>query len=297
MNGRLNKKVAVVTGSGRGIGKAIATRFAAEGAGVVTNAAHAGAAESVAEEIARSGGDAISFTGDISRFDVAGKLIQSAIDRFGRVDILVNNAGIATGLKSIWELGEDDWDAMIAVHLKGTFNCVRHVAPLMKQQKWGRIINTTSRARLGLRHNANYGAAKAGVVGLTRCVAVDLAPFGITCNAYSASAATRMTSTDELKERLQRSLQAGEITRDFHDSLINLDAPESLAPLVVYLCTDEAAGINGQVFSITKRDIHVYTEELRNSVFNEDGWTIEGLAEQVPGALLQGMVSQIGPKR
>lgn len=297
MTERLKNKVAVITGSGRGIGKAIAVSMAKEGARVVTNAQHPGVAEAVAREIVDSGGQAIAFCGDISDFGIAEKLIQTAVETFGRLDILVNNAGIAIGLKPIWEMEEGDWDPMIAVHLKGTFNCLRHACIVMKEQKWGRIVNTTSRARLGLRHNANYGAAKGGIVSLTKCVAVDMAPYGVTCNAYSASAATRMTSSDEMKARLQRSFQAGEISKEFRDSLLNVDIPEVLAPLVVYLCTQEACAITGQVFSITKRDVHVYTEELKESIFQDAGWTLEELADAVPQDLLKGISGNPGPRK
>lgn len=294
---RLKNKVAVITGSGRGIGRAIAMSMAQEGARVVTNAQHSGGAEAVAREIVNSGGQAIPFCGDISDFNVAGKLVQAALEHFGSVDILVNNAGIASGLKPIWDMAEDEWNPMIAVHLKGTFNCIRHACVIMKEQKWGRIINTVSRARLGLRHNANYGAAKAGIVGLTKCVAVDMAPYGVTCNAYSASAATRMTSTDEMKARLRKSYEEGEISREFRDSLLNVDPPEALAPLVVYLCTQQAAAITGQVFSITKRDVHIYAEELKQSLFNDGGWTVEELTDAVPRDLLGSIAFNLGPRK
>ena len=148
MGFKLKERVAIVTGSGQGIGRAIAIALANEGAKVVTNNRRPGTpggdAETTAKQIIDQGNEAIPFFGDIADFNIAQKLIQTAIEKFGRLDILVNNAGTPKLLTRLWELTEEDWDICIDSFLKGTFNCTRHATSIMKQQKWGRIINTTS---------------------------------------------------------------------------------------------------------------------------------------------------------
>jgi NAD(P)-dependent dehydrogenase (short-subunit alcohol dehydrogenase family) len=162
----LKGKVAVVTGAGRGIGKAIAISSAKAGVKVIVNAVdqNAGHASSTVNEIIR----------DVSDFEQAKKLIQTALSNFGRVDILVNNAGISGGKRMPWEMSEEEWDRMISIHLKGTFNCTRHVCSLMKEQRWGRIINCTSGSWISRSGGCHYAAAKAGIVGFTRAIAMDM---------------------------------------------------------------------------------------------------------------------------
>jgi len=223
MGDELKGKVAVVTGSGQGIGRAIAIGMAKEGAKVVTNNRRPGStgnailndslvnaldqekkewlkkqaeestgdAETTAQLIKELGGEALPFFGDISNFEVAGKMIQTAVDSFGKIDILVNVAG-TFGFSAIWEMKEETWDRITLTKPKGYFNTIRHAVPHMMKQKWGRILNCTSRAFLGdvLKH-AQYCAANAGVVGLTRAVAKELYQYGITCNAFSPFARTR----------------------------------------------------------------------------------------------------------
>jgi NAD(P)-dependent dehydrogenase (short-subunit alcohol dehydrogenase family) len=285
----LKDKVAIITGSGRGIGKAIALAMAKEGARVVTNDCDPEIAEAVAKEIADSGGQAISFVGDVSKFEEARKLIQAAVDNFGRLDILVNNAGIVA-VGPIWDMTEETWDKLIAIHLKGHFNCIRHACVIMKEQGWGRIINTTSIARLGTPEHANYCAAKAGIVGLTKGVALDLGSYGITCNAYGPHAATRGNLSEETNIRFDRALKAGIITKESVDRLTLLVPVEKTPPFIIYLCTDEAADINGQVFETFGQNIEIYTEEAKNRITKEEGlWTTEELKELVPKVLLKGV--------
>ena len=189
----------IVTGSGQGIGREIALAMAKEGAKVVTNdlppssispsaygekwlsnlsherresvtrrsAELKGDAESTAKEITKMGGEAVLFSGDVSNFEVTGKLIQTAVDRFGKLDILVNNAGTFRR-GPVWEVTQEDWDVQMNSMLKGTFNCTRHACPLMKEQGWGRIVNVTSGAWLGAIHHSSYSAAKGGIVSFTR---------------------------------------------------------------------------------------------------------------------------------
>jgi 3-oxoacyl-[acyl-carrier protein] reductase len=223
MGTTLKGKVAVVTGSGQGIGRAIAMAMGKEGASVITNnrkpgstkfaiindaqlnalppdkkqwvlqlqKEYTGDAETTAQKIRELGGEATPFFGDVSKFDVAAKLIQTAVDKYGKIDILVNVAGTFR-FSAIWEMTEETWDYVNNVKPKAYFCSIRHAAPHMMNQKWGRILNCTSLAWAGdnLKH-ANYAAANASVVGLTRASARELWPYGITCNAFAPFARTR----------------------------------------------------------------------------------------------------------
>jgi len=291
MGNRLKNRVALITGSGRGIGRAVALAMAKEGAKVATNDCDPGFAEAVVKEIAGIGGVAISFLGDVSKFKVANELVQTTVDNFGTLDILVNNAGVSRD-NPIWDMTEEDWDYVTAVHLKGSFNCIRHACGIMKEQRWGRIINTTSPARLGLVWNSSYSTAKAGIVGLSKGVALDLSSYGITCNAYAPVAATRMTLSETHKARLAREYDSGAITKESYERKMNPPPPEAIPPLLVYLCTDEAADINGQVFGVRGQEIHVYQEQTKNSIVKNEGfWTVDELVELVPKALFSGRES------
>ena len=323
MGNRLKDRVAVVTGSGQGIGKAIALAMAKEGAGVVTNNRRPGStgvsiygeeftekfsseeteqalrlsgdAETTAEEIKEMGGKATAFFGDVSDFNTAEKLIQKAVDSFGRVDILVNNAGtFSRGF--IWELSEDAWDYVVLAKLKGTFNCTRHAVGLMKEQGWGRILNCTSGAWLGNMEHSNYSAANAGVVGLTRSVAMELFKYGVTCNAYAPLAMTR--ALIGLAARTRIMAEAG-ITirgeRGESTAATALEAtvgPEGIAQLVTYLATEEAAQISGTVFRAVGNEFVIYSEpEEKKRITKKIGqWTIDELVKAVPRGLLEGYV-------
>ncbi|MFC2008355.1 SDR family NAD(P)-dependent oxidoreductase [Chloroflexota bacterium] len=293
MGDRLKGRVAIVTGSGQGIGKAIAVALALEGAGVVTNnrrpGTSGGDAETVAKEIIALGGQAIPFFGSVSDFDVAQKIVQAAADKFGRIDIVVNNAG-ADAPKMVWNMAEEDWDLCLDSYLKGSFNCIRYAAGFMRQQRWGRIINTTSTAWLGTVGHCNYGAAKAGIVGLTRSVARELGRFGVTCNAYAPTAGTRFTLSDDVVAGFKKRYEAGLMTKERFEELTNPPAPETVTPFMVYLSTDEAADINGQVFDVTGGDIAIYSEPVKEkSIVKKEGlWTVAELIEQVPKVLLAG---------
>lgn len=316
----LKGKVAVVTGSGQGIGRAIAVGMAEEGAKVVTNnrrpgsTGHAilgnsvlnlmsqeqrewlrkqteestGDAETTAGEIKKMGGEAVPFFGDISNFEVAGKLIQTAIDSFGRIDILANVAG-TFGFSPVWEITEELWDRVTLTKPKGYFNCIRHAAPFMMKQKWGRIINCTSRAFLGdvLKH-AEYCAANAGVVGLTRAVAKELSQYGITCNAFSPFAKTRAAFELTAYDKAVTEADSPWMDRKFAFPLEITPSPEDIAPFINYLASDEAAKINGKVFSIAGSMISLYSEpEIAKTLVKYGGrWTMDELRQQVPFGLL-----------
>jgi len=293
MEGRLKDKVAIVTGSGQGIGAAIAIAFAKEGARLVTNnrrpGTEGGDAETVARQITNMGGQAVPFFGSVSDFEIASKLVQTAVDKFGRLDILVNNAG-ADKPHMVWNMTEEEWDLCVDSFLKGSFNCTRFACGLMREQKWGRIINTTSTAWLGTVGHCNYGAAKAGVVGLTRAIAREMSRYGVTCNAYAPTAATRFIISDEIVAGFKKRFEAGLMTKERYEELTNPPSPETVTPFLIYLCTDEAADINGQVFDVTGNNIAIYSEPVKlKAIDKEEGmWTVEELIEKVPKVLLEG---------
>ena len=294
MGERLKGRIAVVSGSGQGIGRAIAIAMAREGAKVVTNNRRPGTpggdAETTASEIRNMGGQAVSFFGDISRFEIAQKFIQTAVRHFGRIDILVNNAAGVDTHSMVWELTETEWDETISVHLKGSFNCIRHAARFMKEQRWGRILNATSSTRLGTVESSHYASAMSGVVGLTYCVAKEMGGFGVTCNAYAPSARSRRTAGEDAKARYKRVYEAGIYTKEEYERRLNQPSPDTVAPLIVYLCTDDAADINGQVFTIARGTIGIYQVPAKGKTIHKDEglWTIEELIDMVPNILPQG---------
>ena len=302
MAGKLTGKVALVTGSGQGIGKAVVMALAAEGARVVTNnrkpGTQGGDAATVAEEIKAAGGEAVPFFGSVSDFKEAQQAIQTAVKSFGRIDIVVNNAG-SDAPKMVWNMSEEEWDMSINSYLKSSFNCIRHATPLMREQKWGRIINTTSTAWLGAVGNCNYSAAKAGIVGLTRAVAREVGRYGITCNAYAPTAGTRFTLSEDVKAGFQKRLDSGLITRERYEELMHPPGPETVAPFVVYLCTVEAANINGQVFDVTYPNISIYSESARaKTITQEKGklLNVDELISLVPKVLLEGYKNPAPPQ-
>ena len=291
--GRLNNRVAIVTGSGQGIGLAIALALAKEGASVVTNnrreGTDGGDAKTAAEQIGSIGGEATPFFGDVSNFETAGELIKTATDTYGRLDILVNNAG-ADRPHMIWNMTEEEWDICLESFLKGSFNTSRFACGVMREKKWGRIINTTSTAWLGTVGHCNYGAAKAGLVGLTRAIAREMGKYGVTCNAYAPTASTRFSASPEIQAGFKKRYESGLMTKERFEELTNLPDPMTLTPFLVYLCTKEAAEINGQVFDVTGGNITMYSEPVRmKSIEKTNGlWTIDELVKQVPTILPEG---------
>ncbi|MCD6568128.1 MAG: SDR family NAD(P)-dependent oxidoreductase [Dehalococcoidia bacterium] len=293
MGNYLKDRVAIITGSGQGIGKAIALAMAAEGAKIVTNnrkpGTQGGDAETVAQEIRDKGGEAAPFFGSVSEFDQAEKIIQLAVDTFGKLDIVVNNAG-ADAPHMVWNMTEEEWDRSVDSFLKGSFNCIRFASALMKQQKWGRIINTTSTAYIGTVGHCNYGAAKAGIVGLTRAVAREVGRYGITCNAYAPTAGTRFTLSADIAAGFKKRYEAGLMTKERFEELTNPPNPATVAPFIIYLCTDAAADINGRTFDVTGNNIALYSEPVKEKFIFKSGdmWTVEELTDIVPNVLLSG---------
>jgi len=258
---RFEGKVAIVTGGGRGIGRSECETLAREGAAVVVNDFGGGAdgtggaegpADEVADAIVSNGGKAIPHYGDVSQMKTGEELVQLALDQFGRLDILINNAGILRD-RMLHKMSEAEWDAVIAVHLKGTFACTRAAAPVFREQRSGIVVNTGSESGLGNMGQSNYSAAKEGIVGFTRTVALDLGRYNCRCNVIRPRAATRLTLSDQLREAVERAKKAGEPAPD----LTRLEAwiPDAVAKFVVWLCSDAAAHLNGQDFLVSSEGV------------------------------------------
>jgi NAD(P)-dependent dehydrogenase (short-subunit alcohol dehydrogenase family) len=291
--GLLDGRVAIVTGSGRGIGREFALCFGREGAKVVVNdvgvsldgrGTEEDPAAQVCKEIEALGGEAVPNYDSVSDFDGAGRIVASAVDAFGTVDILVNNAGIVRD-KSLLKMEESDFDAVIAVHLKGSFNCTRHAAPIMKEQGYGRIVNITSSA--GLRGNfgqTNYGAAKAGIMGMTFVWALELGKYGVTVNAVAPAGATRMTAA--LYEKSGKEVPPEE-------------NPALNAPLVAYLASEAAADVNGQILGRTEYAYTLFqTPKQIAWMWRDGGWTASEVAQDFDKTLGQHLqpVGMVMPK-
>ena len=307
MGDRLKGKVAVVTGAGRGIGRGEALLLAQEGAKVVVNdlggaadgtGADKSPADEVVAEIKKAGGEAVANYDTVVTMDGGERIIKTAIDTFGKIDILVNNAGVLRD-RMVFNMTEEEWDTVINVHLKGHFTTTKFACIAMRQQRSGRIVNTASASGLGNMGQANYSAAKEGIVGFTRTVARDMGRYGLTCNAIRPGAATRMTMTPELMaawEKRKTTLgDSGLPSGDMPD--LAAMAPEAVAPIVVFLCTDEAANINGCTFDTHGGDIGLYSEPTVIKSIHKDGiWTLDELCKLIPNTLAQGLVNPSPPK-
>ena len=291
--GLLDGRVAIVTGSGRGIGREFALCFGREGAKVVVNdvgvsldgrGTEEDPAAQVCKEIEALGGEAVPNYDSVSDFEGAARIVQTAVDAFGTVDILVNNAGIVRD-RSLLKMEESDFDAVIGVHLKGAFNCTRHAAPIMKEQGYGRIVNITSSA--GLRGNfgqTNYGAAKAGIMGMTFVWALELGKYGITVNAVAPAGATRMTAS--LYEKSGKEVPPEE-------------NPALNAPLVAYLASEAAADVNGQILGRTEYAYTLFqTPKQIAWMWRDGGWTASEVAQDFDKTLGQHLqqVGMVMPK-
>jgi multifunctional beta-oxidation protein len=302
MSGSLEGKVAIVTGAGRGIGRGIAEELAANGAKIVVNDAGlslAGEAEAlspadeVVEAIKATGGEAVAITESVSTFDGGGRIVQAALDTFGQLDIVVTAAGILRD-RMIYNMTEDEWDAVYEVHLKGTFNVVRHAAPLFRKQRGGRVITFTSESGLtGFPGQANYGAAKSGIHGFTKVVAKDLGKYGVTANSIAPRAETRMVESIPEETRVKLATQGLFPGKDEASW-----EPGDVAPFVAFLASDYSAPVNGQTFLVYGGNIvHMTLPRRVKTIYNSAPpatWESEQLDAQVGPSLL-GQPSAEGP--
>jgi hypothetical protein len=287
--GPLGGKVAIVTGAGRGIGQATALALAVAGANVVVNdpggaidggGADSRVAQEVAQHIADAGGNAIPNVESVATFGGAQAVVDAALNRFGRVDVLVNNAGISRQ-NMLWDMPEEDFDSLLATHLKGTWNMMRAAAPHLITQKSGAIINMSSGVSLlGAIANAGYCAAKAGVLGLSAAAAMDLGPFGIRVNSLFPAASSRLDTKEEPWRNVYRTADRPVMPADVW-------RPEIVATFVTYLASDLAAGINGQLFACGGESIAAFPVWQADTTLSSPGgdWTFDSLAQSVPKLL------------
>jgi len=307
MGDMLAGRVAVVTGAGRGIGRGVALALASAGAKVVVNdygvsvdgtAPSSGPAFDVVEEIRRAGGEAVASSESVADWAGAARIIGTAVERFGQLDVLVTCAGILRD-RMVFNMSEEEWDAVIAVHLKGTFNCVRHACTHMRERRYGRIVTFTSGAGLfGNPGQANYGAAKSAIGGLTKVAARDLGKYGITVNAISPVAGTRMTINEEVRKARALRKQQGIQREDRGVADIEELDPDDIAPMVVYLASEYAAGVNGQFFLCFGSQVALVSQPrpvttLYKSAAN---WTLDELDVLVPQTLTRGLANPAPPK-
>jgi NAD(P)-dependent dehydrogenase (short-subunit alcohol dehydrogenase family) len=302
----LKGRVAVVTGAGKGLGRAEAVALAARGAKVVVNdlgAASDGSglsktpADDVVAAINKAGGVAVPSYASVAEVDGAESVVRTAVDSFGRIDVLVNNAGFNRD-RMIYNTSDDEWNSVLQVNLSGTFYCTRAACRVMKRQNYGRIINTSSHAGLGNMGQANYSAAKEGVVGLTRTVARDMQRYGVTCNVIRPVAGTRgfieMVQEKGLKEAWIK-MWGAELAERRVKRMLEVNRPEDIASLVVYLASEKADNVNGCVFEVWHGHIGIYVDPppIEQVLSKEGVWTPEELAEAMPGTLTRNKIHDL----
>ncbi|CAL9476961.1 SDR family oxidoreductase [Streptomyces sp. enrichment culture] len=275
MGNFLSGKAVAVTGAGRGIGRAVALAAAAEGARVVVNdygVAVDGAsptsevADAVVKEIEAAGGEAVAVADDISTMAGGRRVVEAALSSYGRLDAVVCVAGILRE-RMLFNMTEEEWDPVVATHLKGTFTVFRAASAVMRAQRSGTLIGFTSGNHQGSVSQANYSAAKGGVISLVRSAALGLHKYGVTANAVAPVARTRMSAKVPV-------------------ALPEIGEPQDVAALVVYLLSERAREITGQVYTVAGPKIAVWAQprELR-SVYAEGSWTPERIAQVLPGSV------------
>ena len=315
MGSRLEGRVAVVTGAGRGIGRSVALLLAEEGASVVVNdlggsvdgaGQSSGPALEVVDEIKSSGGQALASFDSVAEFEGAQQVVRTALAGFGRVDILCHAAGILRD-RMVFNMTEEEWDGVLRVHLVGAFNMVRSAVPHMMEQRYGRVVLFSSISALGAAGQANYAAAKEGMVGLARSLAAELGPHGITANAVYPGANTRMmatvTNTPASSADRPRPGALGGASAVGADALLSspeppeAQLPESNAAKIVYLCTESAGAVTGQVVSTNGWSMGLYSRRHAMRSIHKDGrWTLDELERLVPISLTAGLDNPAAPE-
>ncbi len=246
--GRLDGRVAFVTGAGRGIGAATALRMAEEGARVALADVDTEGCQQVAAELSQIGSAGLVLRCDVTDSAIVQEAVDKTASHFGRLDILVNNAGVVRD-NLLFKMPEDDWETVMNVHLKGAFLCSRAAQKYMVQQKYGRIVSLSSTAALGNRGQANYSSAKAGLQGLTRTLAIELGPFGITVNAVGPGFIdTEMTRSTARRRGLDPDAVIAEASKII--PVRRVGQPRDVANVICFLCSEEASFVNGQVIYV-----------------------------------------------
>ena len=280
----LDGKVAIVTGSGRGLGLAYAQELARQGAAVVVNDVDAATAADAVASIEREGGRAVAVALPVGSSDTADALVRAAVDTFGGLDILVTNAGVLRDTV-LWKMSDDDFDTVIGVHLRGTFTCVRAAATYMREnQVAGRIIcigsPTGQRGNFG---QTNYAAAKAGIVGMVRTWALELKRAGITANAVIPVAATAMTATVPYFAAAVEADAAGQPMPAFYRHELGFGTSDDVSGLIAYLASDAAAGVTGQAIGVGGDRIQLWSHpEPVVTAYRDGGWTYDALEDEFP---------------
>jgi NAD(P)-dependent dehydrogenase (short-subunit alcohol dehydrogenase family) len=271
----LQGKVVVITGSGGGIGRELALAFAAYGASVVVNDVSKAsdgiaAAQGVVAQITTAGGKAAASTDSVAEWDGGVRIVECALDNFGRIDCVVNNAGIVRD-SLFHHMSREDWCTVVDVHLNGSFFVARAAAPHFKAQNSGSFVHMTSTSGLiGNIGQGNYSAAKMGIVALSKSIALDMAKFNVRSNCIVPWALTPLTaSLPQTRENLPRI-----------EKMKRMD-PAKIAPLVMFLASDAASGVSGQIFGVRANEIYLFSQiRMIRSVHRADGWTPETIVEQ-----------------
>ena len=295
MGDLLKDKVGIVTGSGRGIGRGVAMLMAAEGAKMVVNdlggavdgsGNSSSPADEVVDEIKAAGGDAVANYDSVSTMEGGENIVKTAIDNFGKLDIVVTPAGILRD-RMVFNMTEQEWDDVIAVHLKGTFTVTKFACILFRQQRSGNIITFSSTSGLyGNSGQANYGAAKDGIAGYTRAIARDMGRYGVRVNSISPGANSRMTATVPQSARDIRASSGISGAARQQPKLELRREPEDIAPFVTWLASDKADGVNGQVFHVTGGEVSLMNNpEVARTITTQGRWSVDEIGAMFPGTL------------